>query len=277
VPLLPQAGTPAETEPDPARSHTVPTPCDAERALTPTADQLNEAISGAIAIAPQLIDDAAWLWVDAYWPPGKDRERPTRVSLRRNESDSPDHVPGERLALGVGNDAARAAYARAAQHVADAHRLAARAAAHYSGRKPPVGERRPPQGPEMAVMVDSIRRRLRDLLDAGIGDLHVDRPRLDAHAAAVALVAAHAVLQGVLRDDGGSGQEPLSRRCDDCGKVCEDQKRRKCWQCVQRRARGKKPVRRWAEAHAAKARRVARGEDHGESPLPRPSLGEGVI
>lgn len=237
--------------------------------MHPTAEQLTEAITGAIAIAPDLVDDAAWLWVEAYWPPGRNPDRPTRVALRREAGGDLDHVPGERLALGVGNDAARAAYARAAVQVADAHRLAARAHAHYSGRKPPVGNRRPPQGPEMAVMVDSIRRRLRDVLAAGIADLEVDRPRLDSHAAATALVTAHAALQGVLRDVDGSGHAPLSRRCDGCGKPCEDQTRRKCWQCVQRRARGKKPVRRWAEAHAAKERRLARGEDHGESPLPR--------
>jgi hypothetical protein len=240
---------------------------------------LNEAISGAIAIAPQLIDDAAWLWVDAYWPPGRNPDRPTRVALRRNESDNPDHVAGERLALGVGNDAARAAYARAAAHVADAHRLAGRAHAHYSGRKPPVGARRPPQGPELPVMVDSIRRRLRAVLDAGIDHLDEDRPRLDAHAAAVALIAAHAALQDVLRDDGGTKEPGSSRRCSNCGDpVTPGRRHKECDKCARYRQRTGRPraIRRHEEARRARDRRRERGEDHGDAPLPLGRYFDGV-
>jgi hypothetical protein len=97
--------------------------------MTPTAEQLTETITGAISVAPQLIDDAAWLWTDAYWPPGRNPDRPTRLAPKRIPGDDVDHVPGERLALGVGNDAARSAYTRAAVKVADAHRLAGRAGA----------------------------------------------------------------------------------------------------------------------------------------------------
>jgi hypothetical protein len=124
-------------------------------------------------------------------------------------------------------------------------------------------------------MVEATVRRLRWVVELGIYHCAEDRARLDAHAAAVALVAAHGELKGVLADVDGSGDLPLERRCADCGKACEDQKRRRCWQCVQRRARGKKPVRRWAEAHAAKERRVERGEDHAENPAPRGRYVEG--
>jgi hypothetical protein len=245
-----------------------------ERTL-PTAEQLTETITGAIAIAPQLIDDAAWLWTDAYWPPGRNPDRPTRLGPRRDPGADPDHVHGERLALGLGNDAARAAYTRSGALVVDAHRLAGRALAHYSGRTFTSGYRRPPRGHDYRVIVDSTVRRLRTLteLDVAHGP---DEARRLAHGAAVALVEAHAALRAVLRDVDGTGQLPPERRCADCGKACEDQKRKRCWQCVQRRARGKKPVRRWAEAHAAKERRVERGEDHGDSPAPKGRYIDGV-
>ncbi len=240
--------------------------------MQPTAEQLTEAITGAIATAPQLIDDAGWIWTDAYWPPGRNPDRPTRVAIRRDTDGDPDHVPGERLALGVGNDAARAAYTRAAVLVANAHRLAARAHAHYSGRRPPVGTPRPPRGRELAVMVDSIRRRLRSVLDAGIATIDHDDPRLDAHAAAVALVAAHAELQGVLRDDGGTKEPGGNRRCSNCGDPCSPGARRlECDKCARYRQRKGKPraIRRHEDARRARDRRRERGEDHAENPPPR--------
>lgn len=239
--------------------------------MPPTAEQLTEAITGAIATAPQLIDDARWLWTEAYWPAGKNLDRPTRVPARKPDSTDPDHVPGATLDLGVGNDQARAAYTRCAVLVVESHRLAGRACAQIVGRTATGGYRRPARGDELPLMVDATVRRLRQLLEV------VDRPAVagDAFAAAVALVEAHAALKVVLRDVDGSGNLPPERRCIDCGKACEDQKRRRCWQCVQRRARGKKPVRRWAEAHAAKGRRVERGEDHAENPLPKGRYIEG--
>lgn len=261
--------------------HTVPIPRDNGATLTPTAEQLTEAITGAIADAPQLTDDARWIWAEAYWPPGKNPDRPTRVPMRKPEAGDPDHVPGPQLALGVGNDQARAAYTRAAVLVVEANRLAGRALAPFTGRKVSDGYRRPARGDELPITADSAVRRLRQLLDL-VAPKDPEAPRLegetarDAHAAAVALVAAHAALKVVLRDDGGTDALPGDRRCDDCGKACEDQKRRKCWQCVQRRARGKKPVRRWAEAHAAKGRRVERGEDHAENPAPSGDYVDGV-
>jgi hypothetical protein len=236
--------------------------------FAPTPTLLADTLTAAIGIAPQLIDDAGWIWLDAYWPPGRNPDRPTRLAPRPDPGDDPDSVPGDRLALGLGNDAPRKAYTKCAAKVAEAHRLAARAHGHYTGRPSSGARVRPPRGTELAVMVDAVTRRLAWLLERDIAHDEDDQPRLDAHAAAVALMAAHAELRTVLRDVDGSGEPPPERRCVDCGKACEDQKRKRCWQCVQRRARGKKPVRRWAEAHAAKERRAVRGEDHAENPLP---------
>lgn len=234
----------------------------------PTAAHLTEAITGAIATAPQLTDDAQWIWMEAYWPAGRNPDRPTRVPARKPDDSDPDHVPGPALALGVGNDQARAAYTNCATLVVEAHRLAGRALAPFAGRKVSDGYRRPARADELPTMVDSTVRRLRQFLKLDGPRRGDDAVRQDAYAAAVTLVAAHAALKGVLRDFDGKGHLPPERRCADCGKACEDQKRKRCWQCVQRRARGKRPVRRWAEAHAAKERRVERGEDHADNPLP---------
>lgn len=242
---------------------------------SPTAEALQEVLDHACNIAPQLTADARWLWIEAYWPAGRNPDRPTRLAPRRHPGDDPDDVPGERLALGAGNDQARAAYTRAATSIVDAHRLAGRALAHYTGRRAPTGYQRPARGDEFATWVAATVRRLRQLLSFGVADGDDEQPRLDAHAAAVALIAAHAALTAVMRDVDGSKELPPERRCEDCGKACEDQKRKRCWQCVQRRARGKRPVRRWAEQHAAKERRVRRGEDYAANPLPKGRYVEG--
>ena len=242
--------------------------------MTPTAEQLTEALAGAINIAPQLTDDAAWLWVDAYWPPSSDRDRPTRVAPRRDRGADPDYVPGERLALGVGNDRARAAWTACAVKVAEAHRLAGRAVAHYSGRKGYDGRIRAPRGRELPMMVDSIVRRLRWLLDRdvpGDRDPAADRARRDAHAAAVALQAAHVELKAVLRDVDGSGEPGADRRCTNCGDPCQPgRRRRECEKCARYRQRTGKPrtIRRHEDARRARDRRRERGEDHAENPPP---------
>jgi hypothetical protein len=241
-----------------------------ERTL-PTAEQLTETITGAIAIAPQLIDDAAWLWVDAYWPPGRNPDRPTRLGPRRDPGADPDHVHGERLALGLGNDAARAAYTRSGALVVDAHRLAGRVLAHYSGRTFTSGYRRPPRGHDYRVIVDSTVRRLRTLteLDVAHGP---DEARRLAHGAAVALVEAHAALRAVLRDVDGTGEPAADRRCRNCGDPCSPGTRRlECDKCARYRQRTGKPraIRRHEDARQARERRHERGEDHAENPPPR--------
>ena len=238
--------------------------------MTPTAEQLTEAISGAVAIAPQLKTDARWLWMEAYWPAGRNPDRPTRLGPRRDPRD-PDHVPGERLALGVGNDGARAAFDRAAVLVVDAHRLAGHALAHYSGRRPPVGTRRPARGDEFATWTDATVRRLRQLLNLATRPGAPDEPRRDAHASAVALVAAHAALQAVMRDVDRSGELPPQKRCKTCQNAAAEG-RTECWRCINYRMRNKgrtRPVPRNLGAFAARDRRRERGEDYGENPPPR--------
>jgi hypothetical protein len=245
--------------------------------LTPTAEQLTEALSGAIADAPQLIDDAKWLWAESYWPPGKNPDRPTRVPMRKPESADPDHVPGPQLALGVGNDGARAAYTRAAVLVVEANRLAGRALAPFTGRRVSDGYRRPARGDELPITVDAARRRLRRLLE--VVDRLDGEPARDAHAAAVALVAAHAALRVVLRDEDGSGEPGADRRCANCGDPCPSgRRRRECEKCARYRQRKGKPrtIRRHEDARRARDRRQERGEDHAENPPPRGDYIDGV-
>lgn len=243
--------------------------------MTPTADHLTEAISGAIATASQLGDDARWLYVEAYWPQGRDPDRPTRIALRRrNETGDGDHVPGERLALGVGNDHARAAYTASALKVADAHRLAGRAVAHYTGRRPPTGRVSPPRGREFHVMVDAVVRRLRWLTDhdiAGDRDPAAEKARRDAHAAAVALQAAHVEFKAVLRDDGGTKEPGADRRCLNCGDpISVGRRHKECDKCARYRQRTGRPrsIRRHEDARRARDRRRERGEDHAQNPPP---------
>jgi hypothetical protein len=241
---------------------------------SPTAEALTLALDHATGIAPQLQADARWLWIEAYWPQGRNPDRPTRLPLRREVTGDPDHVPGERLALGVGNDQARAAFDRSAYLIVNAHRLAGVAVAHLNGRTPPTGPNRLARPADYWVVADNTVRRLRWLRER-VSPKWSSALRLDAQAAADTFIEAHSALVGVLRDVDGTGMLPLGRRCEDCGKACEDQQRKRCWQCVQRRARGKKPVRRWAEQHAAKERRVNRGEDCAENPLPNGRYVEG--
>jgi hypothetical protein len=224
-----------------------------------------------MAIAPQLKTDAAWLHLDAYWPPRRDRDRPSRPLPPGAD---PDHLPGERLALGIGNDQSRAAYTRAALLVVDAHRLAGLAVAHLNGRRPPVGRRRPARGDEFAPVVDATIRRLRWLLGHDHPDdiaSWPDRLRLDAHAAAVSLIEAHAALKAVLRDDGGTKEPGADRRCSNCGDPCSPGRGRlECEKCARYRQRTGRPrlIRRHADAYAARARRRERGEDQAANPLP---------
>lgn len=242
----------------------------------PTPRQTLDAIAAALAAIPQLTDDALWLHTDAYWPPSIDRDRPTKVLPPGAD---PDHVPGERLALGVGRDRSRAAVTAAGQHLAVAHHRAG-LALHHAGlaKRPPVGPGKPARGPDARIVGQATARRLRALqawLQADMTDPAVIR---DTWTATVAVLAAHAALRDVLRDTGGLDELPAERRCVDCGKACEDQKRRRCWSCVQSNARqaraGKTPkrrARRHADAIEAQKRRAARGEVAGECPLPRPT------
>lgn len=227
----------------------------------PTGDSTIETVQHAVAIAHQLKEDAAWLWVEAYWPPRTDRDRPSRA---RPPDDSPDHVPGERLALGVGNDRARAAYTESARHLVEAHRLAGVAVAHHTGRNPPLARRRPVRGHEHPKLVDAVIRRLRWLLDDQRDLAHApDEARMAAWSAASTLITAHTDLKAVLRDAGGTEALPGDQRCVNCGDPRTEPDRRECRKCRAYRQRNGKPrpIRRHADAHAAKNRRVERGED----------------
>lgn len=238
----------------------------------PTPEALTETVAHAITIAPQLKSDAAWLWIDAYWPPRNDRDRPTRPRPR-GVGEDPDHVPGERLALGIGNDTARAAYTRSAQHVTLAHRLAGLAVATHNNRTPPPARQHPARGHEHALYVDSTIRRLRWLLEHDAAHA-TDQTRRHTHAAAIALIEAHAALLAVMRDIDGTGEPDANRRCDNCGDPCPPGwTRRECDKCRRYRQRTGRPrmIRRHEDARRARDRRRARGEDAGASPLPRPS------
>jgi hypothetical protein len=193
-------------------------------------------------------------------------------ALKPDDGD-PDHVPGPQLALGVGNDGARAAYTRAAVLVVDANRLAGRALAPFTGRKVSDGYRRPARGDELPATVDSTWRRLRKLLDLAVASRLDGQPALDAHAAAVALVSAHAALKVVLRDDGGTEDPAGDRRCNNPN-GCPNKARpggKECPACNQYRLRNKgrhRIPRRWTNEYDAQARRRDRGEDHAANPLP---------
>jgi hypothetical protein len=234
----------------------------------PTAEALTLTLDHAVTIAADLKADARWLWQDAYWPPGRNPDRPTRLA-RRNDTGNPDHVPGDRLALGVGNDRGRAAFERSAQLVVDAHRLAGVAASHLNGRTPPTGPTRLARGEDYGAVVDNTVRRLRWLRER-VTPRWGDRQILDTHAAADLLIEAHAALKAVLRDVDGSGELPPQKRCKNCQNAAADQ-RSECWRCINYRMRNKgrtRPVPRNFGAFAARDRRRERGEDYGENPLP---------
>lgn len=247
--------------------------------MTPTAEQCADTIHAALSVAPTLVDDLLWVTADVDLPPAPNPDRPTRY---RPAGDDPDHVPGERLALGIGNDRARAVLAQTRQQIADSHRLAVRAVTelHAHHNRPP---RRQPPGPPPTpdAMVAGTVRRLRWLLTDGV--TNVDHIRATAWAAAVQLLAAHATLQTVLRDAAGSNQPPAAWRCYNCQEWCGPERKRvgraqvECANCETYRLRwarkgqpGKLRPPRHADAHAAKKRRVVRGEDHAASPLPHP-------
>ena len=241
----------------------------------PTAEALLETVAHALAIAPQFTDDAAWLWIDAYWPPKRDRDRPSRPLPPGAD---PDHIPGERLALGVGNDQSRSAYTRAALLAVDAHRIAGVAVCSITGRQPPPARRRPARGHDLEQVIDATVRRLRWLVDHDIAHA-TDRARLDAHAAAVALIEAHAALRAVLRDVDGTGEPEAARRCTNCGDPCTPGRgRRECEKCARYRQRTGRArlIRRHADAYAARDRRTERGERYAENPAPAGRYVDGV-
>lgn len=237
---------------------------------SPTAEALTEVLEHAIGIAPQLQADARWLWIESYWPAGRNPDRPTRLAPRRDPGTDVDHVPGERLALGVGNDQARAAFDRSAHLLVNAHRLAGVAVAHLNGRTPPTGPTRLARSDDYWVVADNTVRRLCWLRER-VNPRWTDRQRLDAQAAADMLIEAHAALIGVLRDADGSKELPLQRRCRNCQNSAADG-RTECWRCINYRMRNKgrlRPVPRNFGAFAARDRRRERGEDYAENPLPR--------
>lgn len=242
----------------------------------PTAEQLTETLTHAINLAPQLTDDGMWLWIDAYWPPRRDRDRPSRPLPPGAD---PDHIPGERLALGIGRDDVRSAWTRSSLLVVDAHRHAGAAVSAISGRPAPRPRLRPARGHEYRTLVDASARRLRWLLEheiARVGDEHLRR---DAHAAAVALLEAHAALRTVLRDLDGTGEPDAARRCSNCGDPCTPGRRRnECEKCARYRQRTGRArlIRRHADAYAARDRRRARGEDHAQNPMPNSRYVDGV-
>jgi hypothetical protein len=237
---------------------------------SPTAEALTLALDNATGIAPQLQADARWLWIEAYWPQGRNPDRPTRLPLRREVTGDPDHVPGERLALGVGNDQARAAFDRSAHLVVNAHRLAGVAVAHLNGRTPPTGPNRLARPADYWVVADNTVRRLRWLRER-VSPKWSARQRLDAQAAADTFIEAHAALLGVLRDVDGTGMLPPQKRCKNCQNAAAEG-RTECWKCINYRMRNKgrvRPVPRHFGAFAARDRRRERGEDFAENPPPR--------
>jgi hypothetical protein len=237
----------------------------------PTAEQLTETLTHAIHIAGRVVDDYEWIRADADLPPGRNPDRPTR--LRPSGDGDPDHVPGERWALGVGNDQARAAYERADVLAQDAHHQATMAVArmHELRGRLPRRVRRPDRF-GFAEVVWSTARRLQWLLDDGSATIDDTEARKRAHAAAVQLQQAHAALRAVLRDVDGTGEPDAARRCNNCGDPCPPGwTRKECDKCRRYRQRTGRPrlIRRHADAYKARDRRKIRGEDHAANPAPK--------
>lgn len=233
-----------------------------------TCDALAESLASALATIPGLVDDAAWLSTDAGWPQGRDPDRPSRA---RPLSDDPDTVPGWRHDLGDGRDHTRAALARASVLVANAHRLAARAAGAPRPASVPVSA----AAEATAALLARLARSLPEDPDA----------RQDAHAVADHVAAARAALRKVLRDPDGTGELPPERRCQN-PLGCDNERRAgttglglECDACRKWRDRHggqSRPPRRHLSAAWAKQRRVERGEDHGVCPPPWGRYVDGV-
>lgn len=258
--------------------------------MTPTAEQLTETINHACGIADQLAGDYAIVLYDSTYPPGRDPDRPTRALLQA--PGDPDLVPGAKWDPGVGVQAGKEACAIAAGHVARAHHLAGQAAAALAGLA--VVELRP-RGALAALdlrrQVDRTVVRLRYLMGHGVVRAGDDARRL-AHAAAVALLEAHAALRGVLRDFDGVGEPTLEARCFNCHRPAVYVRTMECEACSRYRRRAEaqiragrtpkhrlRPVPRWEDAHQARRRRLERlrpGQLDVEGPLPAGSWRDGV-
>lgn len=234
--------------------------------INPTA--LEETITHAINLQRDLIEQARWVHAWAYLPTGPN-DRPTRHKPQNTNPDQIDSHPDD---IGLTNDHARRAYLHAAHMIADADRLALRALHLMANgvRPPDQGWAAPINGEALYTIIKRVTRRLgilrhRDVIHAQ-GDNAADI-RKAVHRSADHIIAAHSILLAVQRTRGDIGTIVV-RRCANCNDPCEDQTRRECWKCAKYRAeprnKGKaRPIRRTADAIAAKRRRQARGEDYG--------------
>jgi hypothetical protein len=235
--------------------------------ISPTAQHTAETISHALNIADRLVDDATWLHQEAYWPRGRDRDRPTRAYAL--DPRNPDAVPGERWDLGLATDAVIRAYHESGALVANAERLAADAVLRAAGNTPlPATPKAPVVG---AAYVDAVAITV-GRLDV-ITHYGVDRLRSDAMAltwsAASHLIEAHAPLRAAMPNPDGIPDPIAAKRCRTCRNPHTEPgkgDRSECAACRMYRSRHggqPRPYRRNADALRAKDRRLERGEDHG--------------
>jgi hypothetical protein len=261
-----------------------------ERTL-PTAEQLTETLTHACSIADRFAGDWAVVFYDSTYPAGRNPDRPTRVHPRPS-AENPDHVPGDRDDAGIGNHAGKEACARAAALVADAYRLAGRAAAALAGIDASNELRSRPARDGQALRTQAMRTvaRFRWLMGHDITRAAVDAQTV-AHSAAVALIEAHAVVRGVMRDYDAVGEPTLDGRCWNCQRPAVYVKTQECDACSRYRrrteaqiragkipARRHRPVTRYAEAYDAARRRRERlrpGQLDVEGPLPGGNFRDG--
>lgn len=234
--------------------------------ISPTAQHTIETVSHALGIAGQLVDDATWLHTEAYFPRGRDRDRPTWAFAL--DPTNPDAVPGEQWDLGTATDAVRRRYAQAGALVANAARIAGDAILRANGTTPvPAGSVKAALGPDFARKVRDTTNRLATLKHYGIERLGPDALAL-TWSAASHLIEAHGQLRRAMPNPLRKPDPPADRRCKNCREPHTEPDRTSAVECAacrmyRRRHNGEaRPYRRNAAALQAKDRRLQRGEDH---------------
>jgi hypothetical protein len=249
---------------------------------TPTAEALTETLNHALTIAPQMKSDARWLHGLAYGLQGRDRDRPTRVRPEITNPD-PDFVLGRTHDLGIGDDRARHAYTWAGQLLGNSHRIAGDSVCRLRVilgldaelQNAPLLPWEPARAAAFDRATTRTTLRLRWLLDHGAATVRDDRTRLKAWSAANFLIAADVEIKRILPVEARSKD-----RCVNCGgrarkggrecPACASARLRSVARAAKAAKQGKKVAvaPRNDAAFKAKQRRVERGADFGEEPLP---------
>lgn len=244
--------------------------------------------------------DLRWAYADAWWPTRIDPTAPRQHPLPEvRAAVDPDHVPGRKYDLGVGDDTTRATLAIVTDHLRSIE-LRTAAALHLTGRHPEQPALHRPSPYSSLEQLDGTIRNIRWRLTAIDDDTaHLTKLERSAirhqlrHSAGRADQAVRHLAKALGRGDTG-GVAHAEPKCRICGIRPQAQRDHQVRQpngsrrTVKRASQGgrcdtcatyfrrngnersrdldKATV---EDALAAARRRRARGEDHADSPLPR--------